>query len=83
MTETAQRVADDLLVRQPLGQDVNPGGLHSATIQLEQAVADFKRIESRLLELDRERRVMQRSRSWRWTAPIRSIERWFARQKAE
>ena len=43
--------------------------------------AELAAINTRLLELDRERKAMQSSRSWRWTAPIRSVERWLSRPK--
>lgn len=34
---------------------------------------------ARILQLDQERRAMQTSRSWRWTAWLRSVERFFRR----
>lgn len=34
----------------------------------------------RINQLDGELRAMKASRSWRWTSPLRSIERWFQRK---
>jgi len=35
----------------------------------------------RIGQLDSEVRVMKASRSWRWTKPIRAVERWLARHR--
>lgn len=36
----------------------------------------------RIEQLDAEMRAMKASRSWRWTQPIRAIERWLARRRS-
>ena len=36
----------------------------------------------RLNEVDAEIRAMKASRSWRWSQPIRAVERWLARRRA-
>lgn len=46
----------------------------------EAARADAERHARRIAELDAERQAMQASRSWRWTAWIRAMERRFRRR---
>ena len=70
LAEEAQALADKHLESMR-----NAGEL---VIELERVRGELHRIVARLLELDAQRRAMQQSRSWRWTAPIRSIERWWS-----
>lgn len=49
-------------------------------LQLQQAHAQATQLSQRIAELDAERRAMRSSRSWRWTAWLRSIERFIHKQ---
>ena len=48
---------------------------HDATRRLHEAAAVLAAREQRLAELDAEIRTMKTSRSWRWTAWLRALER--------
>lgn len=64
---TAERLAADL--QATLGE-------HRRTHEtLDAAQAEVVRQGQRLMELDREQRALKASRSWRWTAWLRAIER--------
>lgn len=43
--------------------------------------SEFSRIQARIAGLDAERRAMLQSRSWRWTAWLRSVERLLSRER--
>lgn len=55
----------------------------SDTAARERALQDVQAVlatlRSRVEQLETERRVLKSSRSWRWTAPLRSLERLFRR----
>jgi chromosome segregation ATPase len=54
--------------------------LRSLTDELDRALAESRRHQARIAQLDRERTAMKTSRSWRWTAWLRSLERALARR---
>ncbi len=54
--------------------------LQQLTGRLDAAVAESAARLSRLNELDAEQRALKASRSWRWTAWLRSLERTFSRR---
>lgn len=51
----------------------------SVQTELRSLHAEANRRADRIAELDRERAAMRASRSWRWTAWLRSLERWLNR----
>jgi chromosome segregation ATPase len=46
---------------------------------LQDVQAVLATLRSRVEQLEAERRALKSSRSWRWTAPLRSLERFFRR----
>jgi hypothetical protein len=54
-------------------------GLESEVAAVKETAAD--RLH-RINELDGEVRAMKASRSWRWSRPIRAVERWLDRRRA-
>jgi chromosome segregation ATPase len=72
------QVQADLLARISQAQ----AQLGQSDQSLQQAREETARHSRRITQLDRERRAMQGSRSWRWTAWLRTIERALARRKS-
>ncbi|HVU16336.1 MAG TPA: hypothetical protein VHD32_05405 [Candidatus Didemnitutus sp.] len=60
-------------------------GLNARCAELDQrlhhADSEISRHLARIAQLDTELRTMKHSRSWRWTAWLRSVERMFARSR--
>lgn len=54
----------------------------SLRAELQALHTEANRRADRIAELDRERAAMRASRSWRWTAWLRSLERWFNRRSS-
>ena len=73
LTDEAQNLADRYLT-----EAANASALAE---NLEGVRSELAAVAARLTELDGERKAMQRSRSWRWTSPIRAIERWWSGKK--
>lgn len=63
-------------------RQIEQGAAESADLhrQLQQAHAQASLLSQRIAELAAERRAMKLSRSWRWTAWLRSIERVIRKQ---
>lgn len=79
IAEAVQRVADRCIGPAPEPpSEPDPVHLAEKTAQLELAKAALARMERRLVDLEGECMAIKDSRSWRWTAPMRSIGRWWA-----
>jgi len=76
--QSGKQIQSDLLIQ--LGHANNQ--LQDTSIQLHQARAEMSRQHARIAQLDAERTAMKTSRSWRWTAWLRSIERAFPRRSS-
>lgn len=74
---TAARLTEAEVRCRDLGERTR--GLESEVAAVKETAAD--RLH-RINELDGEVRAMKASRSWRWSRPIRAVERWLDRRRA-
>jgi chromosome segregation ATPase len=81
-----ERQASSALKAQGEALSATVAALEARIRDSEQHLADSRLVSTRRLErmeqLDRELRALKTSRSWRWTAWLRSIERTFGRRKS-
>lgn len=77
LSVSEQAVVDSEKARNSVQQelDASRSTLHACQTELETALGELGAARQRIGELDSERRAMKASRSWRWTAWLRSIER--------
>jgi chromosome segregation ATPase len=77
LADTAARLAEAEVRHHELAEQIRR--LEGEVAAAAAAAADRLR---RLNELDGEVRALKASRSWRWSRPIRAVERWLARRRA-
>lgn len=76
--QSGKQIQSDLLIQ--LGHTNNQ--LQDALAQLQQARTEISRQQARIAQLHAERTTMKTSRSWRWTAWLRSLERTLSRRSS-
>lgn len=76
--QSEKQIQSDLLIQ--LGHANNQ--LQDTLTRLQQTHVEINRQQARIAQLDAERTAMKTSRSWRWTAWLRSFERTFSRRSS-